>query len=100
MFVKVHKVLQKGFSEVVVALCDESVLGETLGEGFVVNPSFYKGERVTPEVCAEFLKNASVINAVGRNSVKLLVDKGYISESDAVLVGGVPHAQVFTVDGE
>jgi hypothetical protein len=97
MFLKVHEVEQKGFTEIVVALCDDNLIGEELRKGFFVNPRFYKGRRCSKKRALENLKRASVVNAVGADSVQLLLDNGFVKQDEIVNVAGVPHAQVFVL---
>ena len=97
MILKVHEVEQKGFTEVVVALCDDDLIGRELREGFFVNPRFYKGRRCSKKRALENLKHASIVNALGRDSVQLLLDNDFVKKEEIVEINGVPHAQVFVL---
>lgn len=94
MILKVHEVVQTGFTEVVVALCDDVLVGKYLGGDFFVNPRFYKGRKCSRKRALESIGQASIVNAVGEESVKLLLDNKIIGEDGVVTIGGVPHAQV------
>ena len=97
MFLKVHEVKQGGNFELVVALCDDDLIGKNLGDDFFVSPRFYKGKKTSKKRALENLSVASVINAVGKVSVQLLLDSKLVKEENVVKVGGVPHAQVFVM---
>ena len=98
MYIKVHKVLQNKVTKVVVALCDDDLLGKTLGDVFFVSPRFYEGEKCSVHECVSYLKKADTVNAVGKESVGLLIKEGFVSENEVISVGGVPHAQVFVLN--
>ncbi len=97
MQVKVHEVEKQGFKEIVVTLCDNDVLGTHLGNDFFVNPRFYSGQEMSDEKALDAVAGASVVNAVGENSVGLLIKVGLVKEDETVRIGGVPHAQVFVI---
>ena len=55
MLMKVQQVDQKGYTEVIVALCDKELIGKTLKDGEIdlwVNPRFYEGDEVSESVAA------------------------------------------------
>ena len=96
MYVKVYRVS----GEVMVALCDEEVLGIKVKEsGLVldVNPSFYKGRLVGPEEAVEALEEATIANIVGEKAVRLAVEKGFVHEESIVYIGGIPHVQMVKI---
>jgi hypothetical protein len=97
MILKVHEINQRGNFEVVVALCDDDLLGKNLGDDFFVNPRFYNGKKCSKKRALEVLSNASTVNAIGKDSVQLLLDSNLVKEGNVVSVGGVPHAQVFVM---
>ncbi|MBR9679201.1 MAG: DUF424 family protein [Nanoarchaeota archaeon] len=98
MILKVHEVKQGGNTKLVVALCDDDLVGKILGDGFFVNPRFYGGEKYGEKRVLELLSSASVVNAVGEDSVRLLLNHDLVKSENVVSVGGVPHAQVFVVN--
>ena len=80
-----------------VVFCDSDLIGKTLDKeiGFVVKPDFFKGEEKTKEEMFEIAKKASIINALGKESVEFLIEKEIISKDNVVKIGNVPHIQVF-----
>jgi|TARA_A100001037_G_C15153949_1_gene642099 hypothetical protein len=79
-----------------VSLCDGEVIGKTFKEGKIsltVTESFYLGEEAEEETIKESLKNASIANIMGKESVRVAIETGIISEDHVLKVGEVRHAQ-------
>jgi len=79
-----------------VAVCDDDVLGETFEGGEVsltVTEEFYGGETVDEQAVIESLARASVANIVGREAVELAVREGFVDEANVLDVGSTRHAQ-------
>jgi len=79
-----------------VAVCDDGVLGETFEDGDVsltVTEEFYGGETVDEQAVIDSLARASVANIVGREAVALAVRKGFVDEANVLDVGSTRHAQ-------
>jgi len=82
--------------EVVVAICDEDLLGAKLiGEDFVlhVNERFYGGERVPLSYAMSKAREATILNLVGKNAVSAAIREGLVHPEAVLHVAGVPHAQ-------
>jgi len=93
VYVKVYRVS----GEVMVAMCDEEVLGVKVREGDIildVNPSFYKGTLMDVEDAVKILDEATIANIVGENSVRLAVENGIVHKDSVIYVSGVPHVQL------
>ncbi len=93
MFVKIHR----GENDVLLAACDEDLVGRTFREGpakLDVSELFYRGESVERAVLVERMKNASIMNLVGAEVVAIAIDEGYASEEDVIVIDGVKHVQV------
>ena len=79
-----------------VAVCDDDVLGETFEEGEIsltVTEEFYGGDEADPEAVAESLARASVANLVGTEAVELAVREGFVDEANVLDVESTRHAQ-------
>ncbi len=89
------KVYRRG-KDIVVAIADEELLGREFKEGrFRLKVGkFYEGRKVTEEEAMELLKEATVINAVGKRALKLLERLGIYRGKGALTVAGVPHVQI------
>ena len=85
--------------EVLVAACDERLLGRTLREGEVrlhVSP-FYEGERMTEAQFVEALRLATIGNFVGRETVDAAKRAGFVDDRGVLWIDGEPHAQMFAM---
>lgn len=93
IYVKVYRVQ----GEVLVAACDEELLGKTFREGELkleVKERFYKGELVEEDALAPLLREATIANLTGKRCVKKAVELGYIDSERVLRIDGVPHAQL------
>ncbi|MDF9747662.1 DUF424 domain-containing protein [Natrinema salsiterrestre] len=80
-----------------VAVCDEDVLGETFEEGelsLTVTEEFYGGDEVDERAVLESLGEAAVANIVGTRAVELAVEEGFVDEANVLEVGTTLHAQL------
>jgi hypothetical protein len=79
-----------------VAVCDESLLGKILIDGdfeFNVSKDFYGGKLVDVETYLEHLKNATIVNMIGQESVEAAVNAGMVHKQAILYIDGHPHAQ-------
>lgn len=86
--------------DVLVSLCDKELLGKRLKHGeinFFVDPRFYEGEEKTKEEITKEIKQASILNIVGKESVELCILEGVISEECVIHIKDVPHAQMVLI---
>ncbi|MGP3667212.1 MAG: DUF424 domain-containing protein [Candidatus Bathyarchaeota archaeon] len=95
VYVKVMKVR----NDVIVAVCDEDVLGKVFedkdrGLKLDVKEKFYRGVKVKLTDVIQYVEKATIANIVGKKSVSLAVEKGFISSSGVLWIGGIPHAQL------
>jgi len=99
MIVKEHK----SKSGLIVALCDEKIMGEKfLENGLVLDLSsdFYKGKKSSEKEAEERCKRAYIINAVGKESVQIIRKLGLIGEKNIIKIKGIPFAQCLIVENE
>ena len=88
---KMHK-------EGVLSLCDKELLGKILSDENMelkISETFYKGDDYKKEMIEELAKNARNINAVGKESVDLLVKLGIVDKDSVRYVNKIPFAFVF-----
>ena len=94
---KFHVKVHRDGSEVLVASCDEGISGKKFSQGKLVldvTKSFYCDKLLEgPEVCA-LMKDATILNIVGADIVKLAIKEGIILEQSVLKVKGIPHAQM------
>jgi hypothetical protein len=84
-------------NDVLIAACDEKLIGKTFEEGkyqIKVRKDFYDGNRVTPKILKEFLKNVTIANLVGDETIKCAIEMGLINPGNVIKIKGVPHAQM------
>jgi hypothetical protein len=90
------KLYSKG-SELLVAACDADILGQTFrSEGLKIHVSegFYKGESGDEEMLVSRLEMATVANLVGKRTVEIAIERGFVDPGCVLVIGGVPHAQI------
>jgi len=83
--------------EVLVAVCDEGLLGMEFSEGEVylkVSTAFYGSERADYDEVVSALSEATIANLVGEQSVSCAVENGFVDASDIIYIEGVPHVQM------
>jgi hypothetical protein len=95
MFLKVHRSRETGN---VVAVCDRELLNTTLRHGkltITITDSFYGNTPATEDDIKDALKNAGNINLIGERSVNLAIEMGLLTKSGCMMIGKVPHAQIY-----
>ena len=96
---RVHRVR----AEVVVAACDADLLGRDLSVGekgrtVKVTAQFYGERRVTREELHFALERATIANLLGERVLRLAVEGGFVSAEGMGTLGGVPHAEIFSME--
>ncbi len=84
-------------SEFLVACCDEDMRGLTFEEGeriLEVTESFYCDKLFEEREVCSLLREATILNIVGEEIVKLAIKEKIILEQSVLRVKGVPHAQM------
>jgi hypothetical protein len=81
--------------QLVVAICDEDLLGKRIGSKFKVEikESFYKGEKIDEKKAIDLMGKAYICNLMGKNIVELALEKKFISKENIIQINGVSHAQ-------
>lgn len=93
MILKEHKTPD---GRLVVALCDDDLLGKKFEEGKLcldLSGDFYKGEEKEENEVLDSLKDACAINAVGKKAVDFLIKNNFVDKEKVIYVLGIPHAQ-------
>lgn len=76
-----------------VNICDSELIGKKIN-GTTISEQFY-GAKTSKEQALIELRNATLVNALGAESVKLLEQaKGKLK---AISINGIPHAQFFLI---
>jgi hypothetical protein len=95
MFLKVHRSRDTGD---IVAVCDRELLNTTVRHEkitIIISDSFYGNTPATEDEVRDALKNAGNINLIGERSVNLAIGMGLITKSGCMMIGKVPHAQIY-----
>lgn len=97
---RVHRVR----AEFVVAACDAELLGRHLpvgasGRTVEVSPHFYGERVVSEEELLWALRRSTVANLLGDRVIALARREGIVGTDGEGRLGGVPHAEIFTVPG-
>jgi hypothetical protein len=90
------KTINRG-RDLVVAVCDEEILGQTLEGGrvpFKVSEGFYKGTLGDIDEAISAIKQGTICNIVGKNIVRAAIDREIIHERAIIYFGDIPHAQI------
>jgi len=87
--------------EILVAACDERLLGRTLREGPIRLhvSSFYDGPRMAETEFVAQLRAATIGNFVGRETVDAARRAGFVGEDGVLMIEGEPHAQMVVMAG-
>jgi hypothetical protein len=94
---EVYAKLSKCGKHVLLAACDEGLLGEILRDGkivFKIGEEFYKGPKLPIEEAIELMEESTVVNMVGPNIVKKAIEHGLVHPEAVLEICGVPHAQI------
>ena len=93
VYVKVYRVQW----EVLLAACEEELIGKILREGELkleVKERFYKGKLVEVNALEELLDEATIANLVVERCVGKAIELGYVDKDRVLYIQGVPHAQM------
>lgn len=94
---EVYVNLKKVGKNVVLAVCDEELLGKTLREGkicFQIKEEFYNGRKASLEEAVGMIGNSTIVNLVGKECVERAIEEGYVHPEAVLKIEGVPHAQI------
>ena len=97
MFLKVH--CSPGTGDI-VAVCDRELLNTTISNGELsvqITEWFYGNCPASEDMVRDALKKAGNINLMGKRSVSIAIDMGLITPSGCIMIGEIPHAQVYSL---
>ena len=95
---RVHRVR----AEFVVAACDAELVGRDLpvgdaGRTVRISSQFYGERKVSREELIWALERATIANLLGERVLRLAEEGGYIGPGGAGTLGGIPHAEIFSL---
>jgi hypothetical protein len=79
-------------------ICDADLLGKDISENDLklnISKSYYGEKFVNKKEAEDLLKNSSIINMVGKETISLSVNLGIGSENGVKNIDGVPFLIVF-----
>lgn len=97
MYIKIHK----SEHSVVVAVCDEYLLGKIIKEGdreIKISNEFYNGKLMNKDQVIKILKEASNVNLIGDEAVSCGIEANIILEEHIMTIGGTKHAQFYSLE--
>lgn len=82
-----------------LAICDENILGKTFNDDRleITVSEFYSGKRCDEKTAIKLAQKATIINAIGKNIINILIEKKLVDASSVIKVCGTPHAQVISI---
>ena len=86
--------------EVLVAVCDEDIVGKKFKEGELkieIKEDFYGKESYGEEDVKRALRQATIANISGEKAVKLAIDLGIIDKDRVLKIGECWHAQMVVI---
>lgn len=95
MFLKIHRSQELGD---IVAVCDQELLNTTIRHGNLtvnITETFYGNIPATEDEVQKALKTAGNVNLIGERSVGIAIRMGFITRSGCIMIGNVPHAQIY-----
>ncbi len=81
-------------------ICDAELLGKKIIQDELnvhISESYYGQKLVEKEEAKSLLKNSSIINMVGKETVSLSIELGIGSETGIKTISGVPFLLVFKI---
>ena len=85
---------------IMLNICDAELLGKKIiqnGLNMHISESYYGEKLVEKEEAKSLLKNSSIINMVGKETVSLSIELGIGSESGIKTISDIPFLIVFKV---
>jgi hypothetical protein len=96
MYIKIYETDES----LLVTVCDSELIGKCVRERGLkldIYEDFYKGQLADVEKVRLALSNATTANIVGKRSIEAALSCGAIDSDGIIVIGGIPHAQVFCI---
>ena len=82
----------------IVNMCDAELMGKDVVDGELkihISESYYGKQLVDKGEAISFLKSASIMNLVGKETISLAIDLGIGSESGIKIISDIPFLIIF-----
>jgi len=83
---------------IMLNMCDAELIGKEVVDGELkihISESYYGKQIVSKDEATSFLKSASILNLVGKDTISLATDLGIGSESGVKTISDVPFLIIF-----
>jgi len=97
MFLKVHHTQTAGD---IIAVCDRELINTTVMWNDIkvfISEHFYGNTMASEEEVRSAMLLASCINLMGKRAFALARELDLVDEKSYVLIGDIPHAQIFRI---
>ncbi len=97
MYLKIHRAPD---GTCVTAICDRELLNTKVSDGNLevcISESFYGNRIVSEDEVRKALESAGNVNLMGERTVSIAIDMGMIGRSGCIMIGTVPHAQIYSI---
>jgi hypothetical protein len=84
----------------ILAVCDAGLAGKTIKSKYLdfhVSEYFYGTEQACASEIIQKVKEAGIVNVVGKDIVQLLVGRKLVDEGCILWMGETPHVQIVQV---
>ncbi len=95
MFLRIHRSPEMGD---VVAVCDRELINTTIRSDSMtvtINEAFYGSTPATAEEVRHALRHTCNANLMGERTVGLAIEMGILTRAGCMMIGTVPHAQIY-----
>ena len=83
---------------IMVNMCDAELIGKDIIDSELkihISESYYGKQLVDNDQAISFLKSASILNLVGKDTISLAIDLGIGSESGVKIISNTPFLIIF-----
>ena len=83
---------------IMVNMCDAELIGKDIIDGELkihISESYYGTQLVDKDQATSFLKSASILNLVGKDTISLAIELGIGSESGVKIISDIPFLIIF-----
>ena len=90
----------KQADDILLAISDSNIVGEILKEKDLemkVSEDFYSEKFCDDNKAITLIKNSTIVNAIGKNIINLMLKEKLIEKENILKINGVPHAQIITI---
>ena len=83
---------------IMLNMCDAELIGKEVVDGELkihISESYYGKQIVSKDEATSFLKSASIMNLVGKETISLAIDLGIGSEDGVKVISDIPFLIIF-----